>query len=185
MLQDQGIAKQPVITGETMVLRPLRGSDEGLIELYGSDERVARNTSTIPHPIPPGMTHAFVDRAINTDGSEYVWAMDASDHGGAELKGLISLKTMDRGGRQGSQSEIGYWVAPAWWNTGTASAAVSALIAANPLANEAIFASVFQDNPASARVLTNAGFAYVGDAESFSVARNAKVATWTYIRKLD
>jgi RimJ/RimL family protein N-acetyltransferase len=92
---------------------------------------------------------------------------------------------MDRGGRQGAQSEIGYWVAPAWWNTGTASAAVSALIAANPLANEAIFASVFQDNPASARVLTNAGIAYVGDAESFSVARNAKVATWTYIRKLD
>jgi hypothetical protein len=33
-------------------------------------------------------------------------------------------------------------------------------------------------------VLTNNGFAYIGDAESFSVARNARVPTWTYIRKL-
>ena len=49
--------------------------------------------------------------------------------------------------------------------------------------NDTIFAAEFQDNPASARVLTNCGFEYVGDAEAFSVARNAKVATWTYIRK--
>ena len=47
-----------------------------------------------------------------------------------------------------------------------------------------MFASVFQDNPASARVLTNCGFEYLGDAESFSVARGATVPTWTYSRKL-
>ena len=29
----------------------------------------------------------------------------------------------------------------------------------------------------------NAGFDYLGDAEAFSVARNAKVPTWTYIKK--
>jgi hypothetical protein len=33
-------------------------------------------------------------------------------------------------------------------------------------------------------VLTNAGFDYIGDAEAFSVARNAKVPTWTYVRKM-
>jgi RimJ/RimL family protein N-acetyltransferase len=47
-----------------------------------------------------------------------------------------------------------------------------------------MFASVFQDNAASARVLTHCGFRYLGDAETFSVARNASVATWTYSRKL-
>ena len=82
------------------------------------------------------------------------------------------------------KSEIGYWVAPAFWNTGFASAAVSALVKANPLDNDTLFGSVFQDNPVSARVLTNAGFEYIGDAEAFSVARNAKVATWTYLKKL-
>lgn len=184
MIQNQQTPQQPVLQGDGLILRPLRDSDAGLIELCGSDERVARMTTSIPHPMPPGSTEAFLARAMAEDTDEIVWAMDASVHGGADLKGLISLKTMDRGGRQGSQSEIGYWVAPAWWNTGTASAAVNALINANPLANEAIYASVFQDNPASARVLTNAGFAYIGDAESFSIARNASVATWTYLRKL-
>jgi hypothetical protein len=33
-------------------------------------------------------------------------------------------------------------------------------------------------------VLTNAGFDYLGDAEAFSVARGAKVATWTYLKRL-
>ena len=40
------------------------------------------------------------------------------------------------------------------------------------------------DTPGSARVLTNAGFQYLGDAESFSVARGTTAPTWTYIRKL-
>ncbi|EAQ03525.1 acetyltransferase, GNAT family protein [Pseudooceanicola batsensis HTCC2597] len=175
----------PEIKGDGLVLRPVRRSDSGLIELYGSDDRVARMTTSIPHPLPPGSTDAFVARAMSGLGGELVWVMDASPFGGAELKGLISLERMDPGPRGGSQSEIGYWVAPAWWNTGLASAAVQALVDANPLNDDTLFGSVFQDNPASARVLTNAGFQYVGDAESFSVARNAKVPTWTYIRKLN
>ncbi len=51
------------------------------------------------------------------------------------------------------------------------------MVAANPLEDETYFASVFQDNPGSARVLTNAGFDYLGDAEAYSVARGAKLAT--------
>ena len=40
------------------------------------------------------------------------------------------------------------------------------------------------DNPASARVLTNTGFEYLGDAEAFSVARGSTVPTWTYLKRL-
>jgi RimJ/RimL family protein N-acetyltransferase len=97
---------------------------------------------------------------------------------------VISLKRMDEGKWNRDQSEIGYWVAPAFWNTGFASEAVRALVEANPLKSRTIFAEVFQDNPGSARVLTNAGFQYLGDAETFSVARGARVPTWTYLRKL-
>lgn len=169
---------QPVIATERFDLRPLRVSDAGLIELYTGDARVARNTTTIPHPLPPGSTAAFIERARATDRVEDVWAMDATKSGGAELMGLVSLERMDRG-----QSEVGYWVAPAFWNTGLASEAVTALLVANPHDSRTFFASVFQDNPASARVLTHCGFDYLGDAEAFSVARGAKVATWTYSRK--
>lgn len=170
---------QPLVQTERFDLRPIRVSDMGLLELYAGDRRVARMTTDIPHPVPPGLTEAFVTRAMADDRDEDVWAMDATKDGGAELMGVISLSRMDC-----NQSEVGYWVAPAFWNTGLASDAVQALVQANPMANDTMFASVFQDNPASARVLVNAGFDYIGDAEAFCVARNAKVATWTYLKKL-
>lgn len=173
------IINQPVIEAERFDLRPLRSSDAGLLTLYAGDARVANNTTSIPHPLPPGTAEGFITRAQAEDRVEDVWAIDATKSDMGELLGLISLTRMDR-----QQSEIGYRVAPAFWNTGIASAAVEALIAANPQECRTIFASVFQDNPASARVLTNCGFAYLGDAESFSVARGAKVATWTYSLKL-
>ncbi len=173
------IVTQPVIPAERFVLRPLRRSDAGLIALYTSDRRVAEATRSIPHPLPPGATEAFVARAMSEAREEDVWVLDGSDHGLAEVLGTIGLKTLDRG-----QSQIGYWVAPAFWNTGFASEAVRTLIAANPQGARTIFAEVFQDNPVSARVLTNCGFEYIGDAECYSVARAARVPTWTYLRKL-
>ncbi|MGB7317733.1 MAG: GNAT family N-acetyltransferase [Planktotalea sp.] len=170
---------QSIISGARLVLRPLQQSDIGWIDRHAGDARVAHMTFSIPHPLPPGASEALLKRADDPAREEDFWAMDASATGGAELMGLISLNRLDAG-----QSEVSYWVAPAFWNAGTASDAVGALIAANPFDNKTIFASVFQDNPASARVLTNAGFDYIGDAESFSVARGVNVPTWTYLRKL-
>ncbi|MDR0810000.1 MAG: GNAT family N-acetyltransferase [Gemmobacter sp.] len=173
------------ITAERFVLRPVRKSDSGLFALYAGDRRVAEATRSIPHPLPPGAAENFVTRAMNPKGGEDVWVLDGSEHGLAEVLGVVSLKRMDEGRFNRDQSEIGYWVAPAFWNTGFASEAVRALVSANPQRNRTVFAEVFQDNPGSARVLTNAGFQYLGDAETFSVARNARVPTWTYLRKLD
>ena len=173
-----GTAQAEIAAGR-FVLRPLRRSDAGLCGMYAGDRRVAEGTRSIPHPLPPGAVEAVIARAM-AGGGETVWAMDGSATGLSELLGIISLKPMDRG-----QSEIGYWVAPALWNTGIASEAVRALVAANPLANRTIFAEVFQDNAGSARVLSHAGFEYLGDAETYSVARGGRVPTWTYIRRLD
>ncbi len=167
------------IDAGSFMLRPIRSSDAGLMTLYGADKRVAEMTVSIPHPLPPGASEAFIEGVLAHDSAERVWVLDATPFGGSELLGLVSLKMIGA-----KKSEIGYWVAPAFWNTGFASAAVSALVKANPLDNDTLFGSVFQDNPVSARVLTNAGFEYFGDAEAFSVARNAKVATWTYLKKL-
>ena len=173
------IVNQPVIETERLILRPLRRSDAGLLELYGSDERVASMTQSIPHPLPPGAMEAFLNRSLSDDRDEDVWVLDGTKSGLSELLGLISLSQMDR-----EQSEIGYWIGPAFWNTGLASEAVRALVEANPHGDKTMFASVFQDNPASARVLTNAGFQYLGDAEAYSVARGRMVPTWTYLKRL-
>ena len=173
------IDAQPAIDAQRFVLRPLRQSDLGLIEMYASDERVARMTRSIPHPLPPGATEAFITQATSAERTEDVWVLDGSNHNLAEVLGCIGLERMGN-----AQSEIGYWVAPAFWNTGFASEAVEALVAANPQGAKTLFGSVFQDNPASARVLTHCGFEYLGDAESYSVARGAVVPTWTYLKKM-
>ncbi|MCF6443410.1 GNAT family N-acetyltransferase [Nereida sp. MMG025] len=165
---------------DRMILRPLRMSDLGLVEMYASDQRVARMTSSIPHPLPPGAIEAYITRSLADDRTEDVWVMDGSHTGLAEVLGLISLTRLDE-----KQSEISYWVAPAFWNTGFASEALDGIVAANPQNVQTLFGSVFQDNPASARVLTHCGFQYLGDAEVYSVARETTVPTWTYLRKLD
>jgi RimJ/RimL family protein N-acetyltransferase len=173
------IAEQARIATDRLILRAVRKSDAGLFAMYAGDRRVAEATQGIPHPLPPGAAEAFVTRAMAVGTDEDIWVIDGAPAALAEVLGVISLKRMDRG-----QSEVAFWVAPAFWNLGIASEAVQALVAANPQGCKTLFAEAFQDNPRSARVLTNAGFQYLGDAESFSVARNARVPTWTYVRKM-
>lgn len=175
---DQLTITQPSIETTRFVLRPPRNSDAGLITMYAYDERVARGLRAVPHPLPPGSVEAMIIRALSADRTEDVWIMDGSAHGFAEAFGVVSLDNMDR-----DQSEIFYWVAPAFWNIGLATEAVRAIISANPRKTRRFFAEVFQDNPGSARVLTNCGFEYLGDAEAFSVSRNATMPTWTYTLK--
>ena len=165
------ISDQPVIEAERFDLRPLRLSDRGLIRLYAGDKRIAYNTTSIPHPLPPGVTADFIKRSQSKDHNEDVWAIDGTKVDMQELLGLISL---DRVTDQ--QSEVGYWIAPAFWGTGLAREALAALIAANPLNNTSFVARVFQDNPASAKV---------GESETFSVSRNALVETWDYLLQIN
>ena len=170
---------QPEIALARLTLRPIRRADMGPIEQWTADRRVAEATRSIPHPLPPGTTDAFVTRALAGQRDEIAWIMDGAGASLPEVSGLIGLTPMDR-----DQAEIGFWVAPVMWTKGLATEAVRGLMDANPLGNAQIFGTVFQDNPASARVLTNAGFDYIGDAEAFSVARGAVVPQWTYMRQM-
>lgn len=172
-------ASFPPIAALRVSLRAVQPSDAGLFQLYAGDRRVAEATQGIPHPLPPGAPQAFVARAIAASATEEIRVIDGVRAGLPEVLGVVSLKKMDR-----DQSEVAFWVAPAFWNLGIASEALDALVAANPQRNRTLFAEAFQDNPGSARVLTNAGFQYIGDAEAFSVAREARVPTWTYLRRL-
>ncbi|WP_102108146.1 GNAT family N-acetyltransferase [Oceaniglobus roseus] len=173
------VTAQPTITAGRFVMRAPRRSDAGLLGLYMGDQRVAHSSRSIPHPLPPGATEAFIARALSPERTEDDWVLDGTASGMPEVLGVLSLTRMDR-----HQSEIRYWIAPAYWNSGLASEAVNAVIAARPQDVCTLFGSVFQDNPASARVLTNAGFAYLGDAETYCVGRGTTVRTWTYALKL-
>jgi len=170
---------QMVVEAERFVLRPLKKSDSGLLSMFLRDLRVAEMTRQIPNPLPPKYTENMIARSLTQDRTEDFWAIDGSGRGHAEVMGLFKMNRLDR-----NQSEIRYWVAPAFWNTGIATEAVNAMVRANPQGASDMYAEVFQDNPRSARILTNAGFSYLGDAETFSVARKKMVPTWTYARKM-
>lgn len=184
MLLDPVAAVQKRIAAGRFTLRPAELADVPFIARHAADRRVAIATQSIPHPFPLSAAEEFVRRALAHERLGTIWIMDGRASGLDPVLGVISLKPMEvKAGRSG-QSEVAYWVAPPFWNGGIASDAVRALIADNPLADSTYFAEVFQDNPGSARVLTNAGFRYLGDAEAHSVARGEIVPTWTYIRKL-
>ena len=178
-MMHETLIPQQTITADRFTLRACRKSDAGLIEMYASDKRVARGSRAIPHPLPPGAVEAMLVRAADPKRDEDIWVIDGSANGHVEAMGLVSLIRMDR-----DQSEFHGWVAPAFWNTGIATEALRAVIAANPHNATRLFAEVFQDSPESARVLSNCGFDYLGDAEAFNIARNTTVPTWTYTRQL-
>ncbi|NHX28408.1 GNAT family N-acetyltransferase, partial [Escherichia coli] len=72
------IVNQPVIEAGRFVLRPVRKSDAGLLAMFAGDERVARYTRTIPHPLPPGAIEAFIARSQQDNPDEYIWIMDGA-----------------------------------------------------------------------------------------------------------
>ena len=164
-----------ILRGARLVLRPPAASDAGLISLYAGDSRAASKLSQVPHPYPPGAAEAFIER-VRAGGTEQHWVMDyaADDHD--ELVGLISLK--DQGDGTGI---IGYWVAPQLWGGGYASEAVELVILnARLIGFRQLKAVVHQGNDASAKVLTNVGFRYVGEGEQHSLFHNGMHETWLY-----
>ena len=104
----------------------MRRSDTGLIELYAGDAGRPHDPRH-PHPLPPGTVETLLRTAADPAHSVDVWVIDGSRLGHAEVMGILKLERMDR-----QQSEIRFWVAPAFWNAGIATAAVEALLAANP-----------------------------------------------------
>ena len=158
------------IETERLILRPLRPSDAGPITLHSSDERVARMTTSIPHPYPPGAAQAYIEGALSGRRAEDAWAIDATPVGGEELIGVIGYKT--------GPGELGYWVGPPYWNAGYATEAVSAIVAHLFLDRELdrLDATVFADNEASAAVLLKVGFRETGRSSNYSVARGEAAA---------
>lgn len=175
MLDDYGIAA--TLPAGRLTLRPPRLSDAGMIRLYLSDPRVARMLTAIPHPYPPGAAEALIERALAGKRSGPLYVMDGEASGGDAVMGLVFVNRT----AEPDVFRLGCAVGPPFWNTGVATEALQtvarALFAAGA---RALTATVFQDSPVSARLMTRAGFAYVGDGEEFCVARGALAPVWRY-----
>jgi RimJ/RimL family protein N-acetyltransferase len=170
------LAGSPSLVTERLRLRPFRRSDAAEIALHASDRNVARMTERIPHPYPPGAAEGLIERVVSGRTGELMWAIDSGADDENGLIGTIALRLEPDGA-----GRIGYWVAPALWGAGYAGEAVEAVKDhARASGIPALVARAFQDNLASVKVLTRAGFAYVGEGETYSLARGGMVPTFRY-----
>lgn len=136
------------------VLRPWRESDKPGLLRHANNRRVWRN-----------MTHAFPHPYTEHDAD--LWLAIAADPG-ASLQLAIEVDGEAAGGIgaiagegiHAATAQFGYWLGESFWGRGIATAAATTLAARVEV--EQLFArleaQVFEWNPASMRVLENAGF---------------------------
>jgi RimJ/RimL family protein N-acetyltransferase len=74
------------------------------------------------------------------------------------------------------QTEVSYWIDPARWGRGHATAALAALL--HELPQRPVHARAAKDNPASLAVLRKCGFVVVGEDSGYADGRGAEVAEY-------
>ncbi len=151
--------EQAEITTGRLRLRPFEAADADAVRRLAGNDAVSRTTLNIPHPYPPGDAEKWIathprNRALR---SSACYAITLAENG--VLLGSITLTWINR-----TLAELGYWIGEPHWNKGYCSEAVRALIefAFEHLEISKIVAEHLPDNPASGRVMQNAGMVRVG-----------------------
>lgn len=174
------IARDDIFQLETrrLWLRWPRAADAPAIARFCSQWQVARFTTRIPHPYPPGSAERFIfaARAGNAEGAQLVLTMTPRS-GNRESIGSIALEA-----RAGGHLHLSYVVAPEHWGKGLAGEAAAAMLIAGFQLSAAtqIDANVFKENVAARRVLEKCGFSHLGSAPCGAPARGGLVDSDSY-----
>ncbi len=155
------------------ILRPLRYSDAGAIEIYVSDVDVADMTARIPHPYPQGGAQAFLEKAIagKENGQNLARAIVLKENED-NLIGIIGIENLTE-----SEPEIGYWLGKPYWGRGLMTEALESIarIAFLQHSVSALYARTFLHNVASKKVLLKCGFIETGKGICSSPAREEQI----------
>jgi len=150
-------------------IRSWRRSDEIALVKYGNNRKIWINVrDAFPHPYTKQDARAWIQQATQQN-PETQFAVASSEEAIGGI-GLILQHDVYR-----KSAEIGYWLGEPFWGMGIATKAVGALteyaFAQFDLAR--LFATVFEWNPASARVLEKAGYRCEGRLRK-SVTKDGK-----------
>ena len=155
------------LTTERLTLRRAEPADLDGIHALASDFEVVKNTASWPWPPDRDFT---ATRAMPMDPA---WGMSGPVFQGDEIIGMMGVH--DNGA-------LGYMFARAHWGKGIATEMANALIKHGFATYDwaAVNACVFDDNPASTRVLEKLGFTEGAGCSSDCRARNGTFATRTF-----
>lgn len=153
-----------------VTLRPPVAADAATIARYCGEWDLARMTRSIPHPYTLADAQALLAR-IATDPEEVALMVLANGH----VAGMVGWVLQD------GVPDLGYWIGAEWRGKGLAQAAARlALTRIFAGGASQVTACVFQDNPASRRVLLQLGFRETGVCRGYSQARGAEAPAFTF-----
>jgi RimJ/RimL family protein N-acetyltransferase len=141
-----------------LLLREWRRGDEAWLVRHANNPKVAQNLrDRFPHPYTLDDANRWIAHASAEDPvTNFAIVADGEAVGGI---GVLRQQDVDR-----RSVEIGYWLGEAYWGRGFATDAVCA-VTEYAFANFdicRIYATVFESNPASVRVLEKAGYTCEG-----------------------
>jgi len=139
-------------------LRPFREGDRGSIARYANNRRVWLNLrDAFPHPYTWSDADAWVRRVAGQAPPTHLGIEVAG-----EVVGSIGLTLQEDVHRR--SAEIGYWLGEPFWGRGIMSEVVPAFTAYAFATFDLcrVYATVFEWNPASVRILEKAGYVLEG-----------------------
>jgi RimJ/RimL family protein N-acetyltransferase len=167
-MHDQTLFDRPdLITERLLLRRPEAGDIDAIVRAVG-DREVAHRLSRVPHPYGAADAIFFLDGVVP---AEWVWAVTLGTSN--ELIGAVGLTP----GQGAQATELGYWLARAYWGRGLMTEAATAVVAYGfeTLRLPCITSGYFEENPASGRVLEKLGFVETGRAMRPCLARGCDV----------
>jgi RimJ/RimL family protein N-acetyltransferase len=143
---------------KTCTVRSWEWRDRESIVRYANNRNVSRNLrDRFPHPYTDRDARDWLDVVVDAEPeTNFAIAVNGEAVGGI---GYTLQYDVDR-----RSAEIGYWLGEEFWGRGIATEALI-VVTKHAFANHdlcRVYAHVFDWNPASARVLEKAGFAYEG-----------------------
>jgi ribosomal-protein-alanine N-acetyltransferase len=168
------MATTPVLHTDRLTLRPFRLSDASAFVALAGALDVARMTSDIPHPLHVWQCRRWLRQARG----EIRFAIERD---GELIGGVGYFCHRPRVG------ELGFWRGQSFWGEGLATEAARAVVryAFTDGRLTSLTSANFNDNPASARILSKLAFAANGRMRTMSVARGHEVdgTTWQLDRE--
>ncbi len=158
------------LTNGKITLRALRYADSESLARLANNKKIWNTLrDAFPHPYSVDDAKRFIDM-VNLQESIMNFVIEY-DH---EFAGIISLLIQPDVYKH--SAEAGYWIGEPFWNKGIATSALTLITdyGFNTLHLQRIFASVFEGNIASQRVLEKCGYECEGMLRK-AVIKNNKV----------
>lgn len=169
----------PILYDNDFILRPLRYSDAEALARHANDAEVARYLrTTFPHPYFLYDAQKFI-RWVHESDNMYVLAIELE----GEAAGVIGIHHTFMLRRQ--VWEVGYWLGKVHWNKNIMTTALGKMMEyyKSILPMKEIYASIYEPNIASAKVLQKCGFTLLSSHKGVIIRDGSQVTEQIWIKR--